>query len=344
MNNENPQNTRRRNSIYNVMRSLIIDKAINRGETLTSIAQQLQINRTTVNAIVKKFRMTGDQSRSLIKGHPPQKINEEMGGRIERVVETSPEITLLGIKLHMLKEYNFELSVSAIHVYLSRLKITLKRMGLVLDRVNDPVRLELRRSFAGEFSTSSEMDDQKNIFVDECGFNLHLRRNYGWSRTGNRVSSVVPTIRGRNTTLLCAINKFGVVHYKIFSGGCNGEIFSNFIRKLDEILRTRHNIYDGTIFMDNASAHRSSPATSAMTEIINNVRFISPYSYMLNPIEFCFGKVKMDVRSSLVDQDLNLESVISSALTRIRQSDCEGFYRLIRRNCALAMQGHVFNN
>jgi hypothetical protein len=72
--------------------------------------------------------------------------------------------------------------------------------------------------------------------VDECGFNLHLRRNYGRNVSGSRVSLVVPTIRGRNVTLLSAINGNGIFYFKIFEGCCTGSIFSTFLQELDRIL------------------------------------------------------------------------------------------------------------
>ena len=69
-----------------------------------------------------------------------------------------------------------------------------------------------------------------NIFIDECGFNLHLRRAYGKARFGERVKYVVPTVRGTNTTLLAAINGEEILNYTIFIGRCNSERYITFLR------------------------------------------------------------------------------------------------------------------
>jgi hypothetical protein len=102
--------------------------------------------------------------------------------------------------------------------------------------VNYTIRIEQRRVFATEFLINTATDDSRNVFVEECGFKLLLRRHYGRSVRGTWVSVTVPTIRGQNITLLSAINSHGVVHYKVFGGGCSGRVFGEFLSDLDAIL------------------------------------------------------------------------------------------------------------
>jgi transposase len=235
-----------------------------------------------------------------------------------------------------------DVSIATIRTALLQLKLTIKRRGLDVDRVNDPTRIELRRNFAVDFLLNGELNDVNNIFVDESGFNLHIRRNYGRSTRGSRVSVVVPTVRGRNTTLICAINKNGVLHSKIICGSCTGELFSTFIKELDEKLISLYGIRNGTIYMDNCSIHRSYNVSSTINSLINNTKFLSPYSYMLNPIENCFGKIKTFVRNNFGVYGSDLGEMIERAISQVTSNDCEGWFRLIRRNCSLAMQGQYF--
>jgi transposase len=233
-------------------------------------------------------------------------------------------------------------SLTTISTFLRNCKITLKRTNLVLERVNDLERLEMRRIFALDFLTNADLNDANNVFIDECGFNLHLRRNYGRSLRGNRVCIEVPTIRGRNVTLLSAINGNCVLHFKIFQGSCRGEIFSEFLRELDQILVHRLNLNNCVVFMDNCSAHRSMVSRETIAQMTCETKFISPHSYMLNPIEYSFGKIKTIVRNNLGESNLNLNEMITTAISQINADDCCGWFRLIRRNCALAMQNHQF--
>lgn len=327
--------------LTNQLRRLVIQKVECEGESVSKVAADLRIKRTTVNAILKVYRSTGRSDASTSRGCPKRKISDEEGAFIEACVEFNPGITLAEIKDKCVNERGLSVSLSTIWSFLKTLAITLKRSGVLLDRVNDQERLELRRIFANNFLTSASMEDRKNVFIDESGFNLHMRRNYGRSKKGTRVRFVVPTVRGRNLTLLSAISGVGIVHYKLFIGGCKSEQFSAFLKELDEKL-VQDGISDGCIYMDNASAHKSGESRAAMGELTNNCAYMSPYSYMLNPIEFCFSKIKSIVRSLLGISDVDLCVLTSSAISRITREDCEGWYRLIRRNCALAIQNHRF--
>ena len=176
----------------------------------------------------------------------------------------------------------------------------------------------------------NELNDKYNIFIDECGFGLHLRKGCGRSKAGERVRITIPTIRGRNITLLAAINCEEVFHFKIFTGSCNSEIFIEFIAELKEKILGTVDSEKYCIIMDNARAHCSN--------LTFKHKYLSPYSYMLNPIEFLFSKIKAIVRMELENIiDLPLGDVISSALSYVRIDDLMGWYRLVRRNCNLAI-------
>jgi transposase len=240
-------------------------------------------------------------------------------------------------------ELGVHLSLETIRKGIISLGITLKRNGLILDRVNDPTRILLRKEYATNFLTSAPIDDMKNVFIDESGFNLHMRRNYGRSLAGARSSSTVPTIRGRNVTLLSTMNAGGVIHYKIFVGSCTSAIFSEFVLQVDEIMQNELNVYDGFIYMDNAKAHTAANSRNAMNTMVNGFIFLSPYSYMLNPIEFSYSKIKACVRNLLHNTEgMELPQLIAMGIASVSETDASGWYRLIRRNCALAMQEFVF--
>ncbi|GAN05286.1 hypothetical protein MAM1_0086c04756 [Mucor ambiguus] len=57
-----------------------------------------------------------------------------------------------------------------------------------------------------------EMDYATNcVFVDEAGFNMHLRRNFGRSIKGNPAKQVVPSSRGVSISIIGAICELGVI-------------------------------------------------------------------------------------------------------------------------------------
>jgi transposase len=68
--------------IPNAVRELIIEKVIIYGESITKVTQELRLNRTTVNAIVKNFLNNGQILRNLSRRHKQKKIGEEIGAII----------------------------------------------------------------------------------------------------------------------------------------------------------------------------------------------------------------------------------------------------------------------
>lgn len=331
-----------RKFISDDIRRLIIKKLIEDGEAITKVANDLCLKRTTVSEIFRLFKRTGRIEKSKVRGHPTRIISGEIGTYIEKLIELDPGITLGELRSRLIDEKGITVSNMTIRNYMLSLKITLKRCNIVLERVNDPERLKLRKVFATDFLLNASLDDRKNIFVDETGFNLHMRRNYGRSTSGKRVSATVPTIRGRNTTLLSAINGSGVIHQKTFTGSCNSELFSEFLQELDAILVNQHNISDGCIYMDNARAHTANNTRNVMATLVNNTKFLSPYSYMLNPIEYSFSKIKAIIRRLLTNEDSSLSNLIRNALSQITKENCEGWFAHARRNCVLASQEFIF--
>ena len=52
-------------------------------------------------------------------------------------------------------------------------------------------------------------------------------------------------------------------------------------------------------FVDNARIHHANIITDFLNRENINIVFLSPYSYMLNPIEYSFSKIKSVVRREL---------------------------------------------
>lgn len=195
----NNQNINRRTENSNEIRKLVVKKIIEYGEPISKVVSDLHLKRTTVNSIIQVYRRTGRILKSVVRGKPRQKITDDVGLFIELLLETHPTITLFNIKNLIHTRFDLHVSIPVIRKYLYILKITLKRCSLVLDRVNDPERIELRQLFATEFLTGVSLNDVNNIFIDESGFNLHMRRNYGRSLSGSRVSETVPAVKGVET-------------------------------------------------------------------------------------------------------------------------------------------------
>lgn len=336
------QNRSSKKQNSNEMRNLTIKKIIIDGESVAKTAADLQINRSSVSMIIKKYRDSGAIDKDTQRGCPPKKITPELGEWIEQNMENNPAITLKAMREKCTVEKGMSLSEATLAKFYADTKITLKRSNIIIDRVNDSERITLRSAFANEFLTRASINDSKNIFIDETGFNLHIRRNYGRSLAGARVNVTVPTVRGRNVTLIAAINANGVVFHKIISGSCTSEIFVGFMTELDVHVRDVLNLPNACYYMDNARAHTAGATQQHLTTLSMQSKFLSPYSYMLNPIEYCFSKIKGSVRRLLGNGEHVLADTILQAIREVEEADCQGWYRHIRRNCFLATQEYRF--
>ncbi|KAF7696539.1 hypothetical protein CDIK_1782 [Cucumispora dikerogammari] len=104
--------------------------------------------------------------------------------------------------------------------------ITRKKLTLVSAERNSSRVFDLRYKYA------IKMNDiflDRFVFLDETGFNLHTSRSYSYSSKNTKFFSTVKANRGINQSLMCAINKNGVIGYKIISGAFDRSEFKVFI-------------------------------------------------------------------------------------------------------------------
>jgi transposase len=131
------------------------------------------------------------------------------------------------------------------------------------------------------------------IFVDETGFNLSYRPDYGYGMRNKDLRLQYISKKSTNYSLLCAISKDDIISYCIYEGPIHGEDYFGFIYNLSPMLdaRTRNWI----LVCDNASIHKDKSQLPEAKKCINFL-FLPPYTPHFNPIELLFGNIKREVR------------------------------------------------
>ena len=85
--------------------------------------------------------------------------------------------------------------------------------------------------------------------------------------------------------------------------------------------------------MDNSRIHKRTEIEIITLEFNFEYKFLSPYFYMLNPIENAFSKIKNGVRSRLrLGTNGFLSELILSETNTITPTDSAGYFRNILRN------------
>lgn len=164
---------------------------------------------------------------------------------------------------------------------------------------------------------------QNIISIDETSIDSHIENNYGWSKSGKKITitKTHPRIR---YTLISAIEYGKVIHSKIIKGSANGEIFLSFMKGL--IRKISPNKKYG-IILDNARIHHYGKFKTYMNnkpllDIIYNV----PYSPESNPIEKVFNDVKKYLRNVNITNK-NICEKINESLSEIKSSNIKSYFK-----------------
>jgi transposase len=150
----------------------------------------------------------------------------------------------------------------------------------------------------------------------------------------------VPASRGKNVSVLAAINKNGVVALQIVDGGFNAVLLTDFLREklLPQLEQTM------VVIMDNARFHHSQVVKDALNQAGVQTHYLPPYSPQLDPIEEVFSMVKSRYRASkpLPKTRPELKVRVADILEECRGYDMSYFYRHAKSFLDTALENQPF--
>ncbi|KII71215.1 hypothetical protein RF11_09239 [Thelohanellus kitauei] len=152
------------------------------------------------------------------------------------------------------------------------------------------------------------------IYIDETGFNLHLRRKF-------------------------AIYNGRLVHFRSKVGSYNSNEFIQFLTQTFERTGTgqKH------LVMDNVRFHHTENVKNTVESRGHDIIFLPPYSPQLNPIELLFSKWKSIVKADMkifISQDIL--QVIQRVCLQITPENCQGWIRESTRFVSMALRKETF--
>ncbi|KAG0434117.1 hypothetical protein DMUE_5292 [Dictyocoela muelleri] len=236
--------------------------------------------------------------------------------------------------------HDLRLSVSTVCRKIKKVGITRKRLTSVPNERNSVERVNERKIYATDISRISY---ENLVFLDETGFNEHIKRAYGYSLKNSRAYITVPANRGINRSLLCAINSRGLIGYEYLTGSYNSNLFLAF---LERILVPYFVLNPNSILiMDNARIHKTNSVLSFLQEKRILYRFNIPYTPQLKPIEVFFFMFKSKfVTTKLANPEMTTENLIDKVCSSDNNYSiqCLGFYRNMRNWLEKAKRGKLF--
>ena len=160
------------------------------------------------------------------------------------------------------------------------------------------------------------------VFVDESGANRALVPLYGWAPRGERACGQAPRNRGRNTSLLAAMDAGGLVATMTVEGSTNKEVFLTY---LEHVLCPA--LHPGqTVIMDNLSVHKNEQVRERIEAAGCRLVFLPAYSPDFSPIENAFSKLKSFLRKAKARTQETLEAAIAAGLATITSENTRGWF------------------
>ena len=171
-------------------------------------------------------------------------------------------------------------------------------------------------------TVAERIDARRLVFVDEMGTNTSLSPLYGWAKKGERVYSLVPRNRGKNTTLLSSMSVEGMGPSLAVEGATDREVFETYVERVLAPGLRRGQL----VVMDNLTAHKGERVEELIEEQGCKLLYLPPYSPDLNPIEEAFSKVKRILRKAESRTREALVEAIGVAISAVTAKDAHGFF------------------
>ena len=152
-------------------------------------------------------------------------------------------------------------------------------------------------------------------FGDEAGVRTDHHAGTTWAPVGE-TPIVEATAERAGFNMISAVTPLGVLHFDVFTGRFDAEVFVEFLKKL--VHDTNDPIF---LVLDNHSVHKARIVRDYVDSLDGRLKlfFLPPYSPELNPDEWVWKNVKHDqVGRSAVTRKSEFYTLIERALERLR--------------------------
>jgi transposase len=150
-----------------------------------------------------------------------------------------------------------------------------------------------------------------------------MRREFGWSRRGQRVAGKRIGASWRTLSLIGAMRLGKRPLLMTHRGPVNGRTFLRFVReRLVPSLR-----FGDVVVMDNLNIHKMQAVRDAIAAAHATAVYLPTYSPELNPIELWWGDIKRALRSLAIDSHEQLAKAVRRLRSSLPLHKIRGWFR-----------------
>lgn len=136
------------------------------------------------------------------------------------------------------------------------------------------------------------------IWMDETNLNLFCRRSQGRAHVGDRAVMTLPTSKGPNVHVICAVSAYQMIYATRRRGAFKSDAAKAWMLEMLERLPHGVRVDAVVLVCDNAPCH------SKFEECVTDhpgliVCRLGPYSPQLNPVETIWSKMKALVKQQM---------------------------------------------
>jgi len=149
-------------------------------------------------------------------------------------------------------------------------------------------------------------------YVDECGIDKYIYREYGWSPVGEKIQGIISGRKYKRVGIVAAQIAKEIVAPLQYDGAMDSILFEAWFEQ-----RLLPNLPDkSVIVMDNATFHKKSKLIPLANGRGHEIIFLPPYSPELNLIENFWAWLKRRLKKLISNFD-SLDDAISDSFKLI---------------------------
>lgn len=258
-------------------REKVVKFVLHQGRTMKEASRVFELGYETVRNWVKRYQATG-KLEGEVKPVKPYKLDWEA---LKPDVAEHPDSYLEE------RAQQFGVSISTIWYALKKMGINRQKKTRRYQEPDEPEKNNYLEEVA-------QIEESKRVYLDECGIEPRITREYGWIERGKVLIGRVTGKRQKKVNVIAAFRQGKIIAPLLYEGTMTSQFFNHYVATcLVPVLNPGE-----VVILDNASFHKSPVVIELLAAQGCSRLFLPAYSPELNPIEQVWAAVKAQVRKT----------------------------------------------